>query len=69
MLDVIRFKNAHPDKRILVGEFGVLRWAPGAHQWLTDCIALFEEYGWDWCNHSPSGWNGYNATYTPTVQT
>ncbi len=67
--DVIQFKNAHPDKRILVGEFGVLRWAPGADQWLRDCIELFEEYGWDWCNHSPSGWNGYNATYPPAVQT
>ena len=66
--DAINFKNAHPDKRILVGEFGVLRWAAGADRWLSDCIELFEEYGWDWCNHSPSGWNGYNATYSPTDQ-
>ena len=69
MLDVIHFKNTYPDKRIIVGEFGVIRWASGADRWLSDCIALFEQYGWDWCNHSPSGWNGYNATYTPTVQT
>jgi hypothetical protein len=68
MLDAINFKNAHPDKRILVGEFGVLRWAPGADKWLSDSIELFEEYGWDWCNHSPSGWNGYNVTYSPTDQ-
>ena len=69
MLAVIQFKSTNPDKRILAGEFGVLRWAPGADQWLSDCIELFEEYEWDWCNHSPSGWNGYNATYSPTVQT
>ena len=69
MLDVINFKNTYPDKRVLVGEFGVLRWAPGGEKWLSDCIELFETYGWDWCNHSPSGWNGYNPTYAPTVQT
>lgn len=68
MTDAINFKNAHPDKRILVGEFGVIRWAPGAEKWLNDSIELFEEYGWDWCNHSPSGWNGYNVTYAPNDQ-
>jgi endoglucanase len=65
--DVIQFKNTHPDKRILVGEFGALRWAPGADKWLGDSIELFEEYGWDWCNHSPSGWNGWNATYSTDI--
>jgi hypothetical protein len=64
----INFSLAHPDKRILVGEFGVLRWAPGADKWLSDCIELFEAYGWDWCNHSPSGWNGFNVTYSSTDQ-
>ena len=61
----INFSLAHPDKRIMVGEFGALRWADGADRWMNDCIELFEEYGWDWCNHSPSGWNGYNVTYSP----
>ena len=61
----INFSLAHPDKRIMVGEFGALRWADGADRWINDCIELFEEYGWDWCNHSPSGWNGYNVTYSP----
>ena len=68
MIDVIKFAQTYPDLRILVGEFGVLRWAPGADKWLNDCIELFEEMGWDWCNHSPSGWNGYNATYAPDSQ-
>ena len=68
MMDAINFAKAYPDKRIMVGEFGVLRWAAGADKWLRDSIGLFEELGWDWCNHSPSGWNGYNATYSPTDQ-
>jgi hypothetical protein len=68
MLEAINFATAHPDQRILVGEFGVLRWAAGADKWLSDCIELFEEYGWDWCNHSPSGWNGFNVTYAPDSQ-
>lgn len=69
MADAINFTKTYPDKRVLVGEFGVIRWAPGADKWLGDSIELFEEYGWDWCNHSPSGWNGYNATYAPNAQT
>ena len=67
MINEINFSLAHPDKRILVGEFGVLRWAPGADKWLNDCIELFEQYGWDWCNHSPSGWNGFNVTYSTNI--
>ncbi len=68
LLEAIHFSKAYPDKRVLVGEFGVVRWAPGADKWLDDCARLFEQYGWDWCNHSPSGWNGYNVTYSPTTQ-
>jgi len=67
MITEINFSLAHPDKRILVGEFGVFRWAAGADQWLSDCLELFEEYGWDWCNHSPSGWNGWNVTYSTNI--
>ena len=46
---------------ILVGEFGVARWAPGSDQYLTDCIDLFEEYGWDWCYHAYREWSGWSA--------
>ena len=67
MMTEINFSLANPDKRILVGEFGALRWASGADRWLNDCIELFEEYGWDWCNHSPSGWNGWNVTYSTNI--
>jgi len=33
---------------ILMGEFSAARWAPGASQYLSDLIDIFEEYGWDW---------------------
>ena len=46
---------------ILVGEFGVARWAPGAEQYLNDCIELFEEYGWDWIYHAFREWPGWDA--------
>ena len=38
--------------RIYVGEFSAAAWAPGAENYLRDCIALFEEYGWDWTYHA-----------------
>ena len=33
---------------IYVGEFGVLRWAPGAAQWMSDATTLFKQLGWSW---------------------
>ena len=38
--------------RIYAGEFSAVAWAPGAENYLRDCIALFEEYGWDWTYHA-----------------
>lgn len=38
--------------RIFVGEFSACIYAPGAGQYLRDCISIFEEYGWDWTYHS-----------------
>ena len=48
---------------IWVGEFSVVRWAPGADQYLTDVIDIFEEWGWDWVTHAYRGWNGWNQTF------
>jgi len=56
---VREFQRAY-GARIFVGEFSVARWAPGAAQYLTDCISLFEDYGWDWAYHAfreRSAWN------------
>lgn len=46
---------------IYVGEVGVVRWAPGAAQYLDDCISIFEEYGWDWTFHAFREWGGWSA--------
>jgi len=50
--------------QVIVGEFGVVRWAPGGAQWISDVISIFEEYGWSWCYHSYGGWNGWNPTFS-----
>ncbi|MDR1281691.1 MAG: glycoside hydrolase family 5 protein [Opitutaceae bacterium] len=46
--------------RIYVGEFGAVRWAPGAACYLDDLISLFEEYGWDWSYHAFREWPGWS---------
>ncbi|HPB30821.1 MAG TPA: cellulase family glycosylhydrolase [Candidatus Sumerlaeota bacterium] len=51
--------NAH----IYVGEFSAVRWAPGAAQYLRDCIELFEEYGWDWTYHAYREWDGWSVEH------
>ena len=38
--------------KIYNGEFSAVAWAPGAENYLRDCISLFEEYGWDWSYHA-----------------
>ena len=38
--------------KIYAGEFSACIYAPGAGQYLRDCISIFEEYGWDWTYHS-----------------
>ena len=48
---VREFQNKH-NARIYVGEFSAAVWAPGADRYLADCIAIFEEYGWDWSYHA-----------------
>lgn len=49
--------------RIFVGEFSVIRWAPGGAQWLADSIDIFEKHGWDWTFHSVGTWNGWDPTF------
>jgi endoglucanase len=46
---------------IYVGEFSAIRWAPGAAQYLDDCISIFEEYGWDWSYHAFREWGGWSV--------
>lgn len=48
---------------IYVGEFSAVRWAPGASNYLSDCIAIFEERGWDWSYHAFREWQGWDTEY------
>jgi hypothetical protein len=51
--------------RLLVGEFGVARWAKGRELWLKDVISVLEEQKYDWTFMSIAGWNGWNPTFGP----
>jgi len=66
MLPAIEFQeefNVH----MYVGEFSVIRWAPGdsGYCYLCDVIDLFEEYGWDWSYHAFREWDGWSAEHGP----
>ncbi|MDO5581502.1 MAG: cellulase family glycosylhydrolase [Planctomycetia bacterium] len=50
--------------RIYVGEFSCIRWAPGAENYIRDCIDIFEEYGWDWSYHAFREWQGWSVEST-----
>lgn len=46
------------DTPVVIGEFGVKRWAPGASQYAADCVEIFEENGWNW-----AWWAWFSKTY------
>jgi hypothetical protein len=48
---------------IYAGEFSAIRWAPGAAEYLADCIDIFEEYGWDWTYHAYREWDGWSLEH------
>lgn len=50
-----------------LGEFSAIRWAPGdsAHDYLRDCISIFEEQGWDWAYHAFREWDGWSVEHGP----
>ncbi len=60
---VVAFAKRH-DAKIYVGEFSAIAWAEGADRYLRDCIALFNEYGWDWCYHAFNEWRGWNVEFS-----
>lgn len=51
--------------RIIVGEFGVVRWAPGKEAYLADLVSILEDEEFDWAFHSYASWNGWNPTLPP----
>ena len=60
MKPVVEFQRKY-GARIYAGEFSAVAWAPGAGQYLRDCIALFEENGWDWSYHAFREWDGWSV--------
>ncbi|MBR2839581.1 MAG: cellulase family glycosylhydrolase [Kiritimatiellae bacterium] len=59
---VREFQLRHGAK-IYCGEFSAVAWAPGAGEYLRDCIDIFEEYGWDWCYHAFREWKGWSVEH------
>ena len=50
MFSLGRKNNIH----VYIGEFGAVRWAEGAGEYIRDVIELLEEYGCDWAHFSYS---------------
>jgi len=59
---VREFQLRHGAK-IYCGEFSAVAWAPGADEYLRDCIDIFEEYGWDWSYHAFREWEGWSVEH------
>jgi len=64
MESVLEFQQAC-NVQIYVGEFSVIRWAPGdsGALWLTDVTDIFEEHGWDWSYHAFREWDGWSLEH------
>lgn len=59
---VLDFQKRH-GAIIYVGEFSAIAWAPNAEQYLTDCISIFEEYGWNWTYHAFREWHAWSVEH------
>jgi endoglucanase len=68
-IDPVRQFQLDYNVPILIGEFGVARWAPdgSAERYLRDCIEIWEEYEWDWAYHAYRGWHGWSAEFTTDI--
>ena len=56
------FQRKH-GARIYVGEFSAICWAPGAENYLRDCIGIFRDHGWDWTYHAFREWPGWSVEH------
>ena len=59
---VVAFQEKYGAK-IFCGEFSVVRWAPGADQWLEDVLAIFAEHDWSWTYHAFREWHGWSVEH------
>lgn len=55
---------------ILVGEFSIVRWAPGnsVQDYLSDVIDLFEQQKWPWLYHAYREYPGWDAEIPKSVE-
>jgi len=49
--------------QLYVGEFSVIRWAPGGDKYLSDLIEVMENHGWDWSYHAFREWDGWSVEH------
>ena len=61
LLEPVRAFELKHKAKILVGEFSAVSWAEGSARYLEDCIAVFDEYGWDWTYHCFREWPGWDV--------
>ena len=54
---------------VLVGEFSIVRWAPGdsSARYLSDVLDLFEAEGWSWTYHAFREYEGWDAELDPAL--
>lgn len=65
ILQPVRDFQRHYNVHVYVGEFSAIRWAPGAADYLRDCIEIFEEYDWDWTYHAFREYDGWSVEHGP----
>lgn len=64
---VRKFQLQH-NARIFVGEFSAVAWANGADEYISDCISVFNEFGWDWTYHAFREWDGWSVEHESTSE-
>lgn len=65
---VARFQEEY-GRLVWIGEFSAIRWAPGAEEYLDDCIDVFQEHGWGWCFFAFGGYHGWSLHYDERFST
>ena len=62
-LGAVRDFQLRHDAIVYIGEFSAIAWAEGAGEYLTDCISIFEEYGWNWSYHAFREFTGWSVEH------
>lgn len=62
------FQKKNKKSQIYVGEFSVIRWAPGdsAAKYLNDILSIFEKKKWHWTYHAFRDANAWSVEHSST---